>query len=84
MIDFRRFLDTEHQQARDDGIKSLPDPTYGTTEHVEPGFWASFVTENELSKSGREAASTVRLRMKKPIREPVPRKEINGNYSFRS
>ncbi|KAJ5380310.1 Protein of unknown function DUF3716 [Penicillium cataractarum] len=67
-------------QAREDDFESLPDPLYGTTDHVEPGIWASWVMETIFTKSGREFEIFKFLRSKKPIRELVFRDLLKGKY----
>lgn len=62
----------------EDVIKSLPDPIYGTTEHVEPGFWASFIMQYRANEA-LESVQTLVLRVKKPIRELVLRTQVSGN-----
>ena len=74
----------ESRPEVEDVIKSLPDPIYGTTEHVEPGFWASFVLQYRSEYQHVEWAQTAALRTKKPIRELVLRRHSVETNSFQS
>jgi len=77
-----KFESKPEVEEVEDVIKSLPDHIYGTTEHVEPGFWASFVMQYRSEYQHLEWAQTAALRARKPIRELVLRTHFSGNEFF--